>query len=160
MIPIPRLTVGYLAIPLSLWFMLVHLAAMHLISELTFNSSASIDWSWLILFNAILAVFLGSICSPVAFGCLRSKSLNSCWAILTGGSLCTATCHYMMLTKDPSGYFLGLGATVLLFHAICLALFSLLADVTKFHPWICRTCSYDLTGNVSGVCPECGTKIE
>lgn len=23
----------------------------------------------------------------------------------------------------------------------------------------CQTCSYDLTGNVSGVCPECGTKI-
>ena len=24
----------------------------------------------------------------------------------------------------------------------------------------CRECGYDLTGNVSGVCPECGTKIE
>ena len=24
----------------------------------------------------------------------------------------------------------------------------------------CRSCAYDLTGNVSGVCPECGTKIE
>lgn len=23
----------------------------------------------------------------------------------------------------------------------------------------CLTCGYDLTGNVSGVCPECGTKI-
>jgi len=25
---------------------------------------------------------------------------------------------------------------------------------------LCITCEYDLTGNVSGVCPECGTKIE
>ncbi len=25
---------------------------------------------------------------------------------------------------------------------------------------LCRTCDYDLTGNVSGVCPECGTAIE
>ena len=24
----------------------------------------------------------------------------------------------------------------------------------------CRSCDYDLTGNVSGVCPECGTLIE
>ncbi len=24
----------------------------------------------------------------------------------------------------------------------------------------CKVCSYDLTGNESGVCPECGTKIE
>ena len=25
---------------------------------------------------------------------------------------------------------------------------------------LCITCGYDLTGNESGVCPECGTKIE
>src|SRR5262245_38932526 len=24
----------------------------------------------------------------------------------------------------------------------------------------CHECTYNLTGNVSGVCPECGTKIE
>ena len=24
----------------------------------------------------------------------------------------------------------------------------------------CRECGYNLTGNVSGVCPECGTEIE
>ena len=26
-------------------------------------------------------------------------------------------------------------------------------------PKLCRKCSYDLTGNVSGVCPECGSPI-
>lgn len=25
--------------------------------------------------------------------------------------------------------------------------------------WVCRSCGYDLTGNVSGVCPECGSRI-
>ena len=25
---------------------------------------------------------------------------------------------------------------------------------------LCIECGYDLTGNMSGVCPECGTKIE
>lgn len=25
--------------------------------------------------------------------------------------------------------------------------------------WLCRTCSYNLTANTSGVCPECGTPI-
>ncbi|HWE93601.1 MAG TPA: hypothetical protein VG269_06460 [Tepidisphaeraceae bacterium] len=23
----------------------------------------------------------------------------------------------------------------------------------------CQSCGYDLTGNVSGTCPECGTKV-
>jgi len=27
-------------------------------------------------------------------------------------------------------------------------------------PGCCHNCSYDLTGNISGVCPECGTVIE
>jgi hypothetical protein len=27
-------------------------------------------------------------------------------------------------------------------------------------PGCCRECGYDLTGNVSGICPECGTPIE
>ena len=30
----------------------------------------------------------------------------------------------------------------------------------KYPPGYCQECAYDLTGNVSGVCPECGTKIE
>jgi hypothetical protein len=30
----------------------------------------------------------------------------------------------------------------------------------RFPPGCCVRCAYDLTGNVSGVCPECGTKVE
>ena len=25
---------------------------------------------------------------------------------------------------------------------------------------LCKICDYNLTGNISGVCPECGTKIQ
>jgi hypothetical protein len=45
-----------------------------------------------------------------------------------------------------------------------------LAPLLSFLSWVqrrrrkeagqCLTCGYDLTGNVSGVCPECGTTIE
>ena len=31
--------------------------------------------------------------------------------------------------------------------------------IAKQFPFICRTCGYDLTGNTSGVCPECGIAI-
>jgi len=53
-------------------------------------------------------------------------------------------------------------------HALALAAFALLpAGRLTWHALsrrrrharrgVCRTCAYDLTGNLSGVCPECGT---
>ncbi len=33
-------------------------------------------------------------------------------------------------------------------------------DRKRIQPGHCQMCGYDLTGNVSGVCPECGTKVE
>ena len=32
-------------------------------------------------------------------------------------------------------------------------------DRRRFPPGHCQTCGYNLTGNVSGACPECGHKI-
>ena len=40
------------------------------------------------------------------------------------------------------------------------------ALIRRTHLWradrrgICRDCGYNLTGNVSGVCPECGTQLK
>jgi hypothetical protein len=34
-----------------------------------------------------------------------------------------------------------------------------LSDSRKMNKSRCRVCRYDLTGNTSGICPECGTKI-
>lgn len=31
---------------------------------------------------------------------------------------------------------------------------------TQFVPGFCTTCGYDLRGNVSGICPECGTRMD
>ena len=33
-------------------------------------------------------------------------------------------------------------------------------DLRRIPPGHCQRCGYDLTGNVSGRCPECGTPIE
>ena len=32
-------------------------------------------------------------------------------------------------------------------------------DLRRRRPGLCSTCGYDLTGNASGVCPECGTTV-
>jgi predicted amidophosphoribosyltransferase len=34
------------------------------------------------------------------------------------------------------------------------------ADRRRIPPGHCQKCGYDLTGNVSGICPECGTPVE
>ena len=43
---------------------------------------------------------------------------------------------------------------------LVLITFQLWRRARRHPPGRCQECAYDLTGNVSGVCPECGTKIE
>ncbi len=47
-------------------------------------------------------------------------------------------------------------------YATPLVIFGLLTwwcERRRIPPGHCRKCGYDLTGNVSGVCPECGERI-
>ncbi|MCH7592047.1 MAG: hypothetical protein IH989_04605 [Planctomycetes bacterium] len=47
-------------------------------------------------------------------------------------------------------------------YAMLGGLIGLVADSIRRKdsaPGRCQACDYDLTGNVSGVCPECGTKV-
>jgi len=62
-------------------------------------------------------------------------ALDACTAALTSGTLCAV-----------------LPLLGLLFIAIIV-----IPEPTPGH---CVECDYDLTGNVSGICPECGTPIE
>jgi hypothetical protein len=41
-----------------------------------------------------------------------------------------------------------------------LTLIPLIRRRRKLREDLCSNCGYNLTGNVSGVCPECGTKVE
>jgi hypothetical protein len=43
---------------------------------------------------------------------------------------------------------------------LVIALVALLKWWRRPRPGLCPTCRYNLTGNTSGVCPECGTKIQ
>jgi len=53
-----------------------------------------------------------------------------------------------------------LASVLLIYSSVpCGAMWALIYfhNVTKRKPGHCRKCDYDLHGNVSGVCPECGT---
>ncbi|MCG8403569.1 MAG: hypothetical protein MI923_00080 [Phycisphaerales bacterium] len=46
-----------------------------------------------------------------------------------------------------------------LFLAVVFTRFLTWREGRRFPCHGCQVCAYDLTGNMSGVCPECGTKI-
>jgi hypothetical protein len=68
---------------------------------------------------------------------------------------------YILATPGPAAQkavilaFLALVPPLLILAG---ALFSrrLWKAADRLRPGLCRSCGYDLTGNVSGVCPECG----
>jgi hypothetical protein len=47
-----------------------------------------------------------------------------------------------------------------LFAACLLATIVLFRRYRGLPTGLCQNCGYDLTGNVSGVCPECGGKVK
>ena len=55
--------------------------------------------------------------------------------------------------------FMGLGP--LIFGACCAGLLRLQLQYWEraLRKGVCQKCSYNLTGNVSGICPECGTPV-
>jgi hypothetical protein len=61
-------------------------------------------------------------------------------------------------TREMAGYLivLLLGIAVL---AILVFVIQRIGSPKPPPAGICRHCGYSLTGNVSGVCPECGTRV-
>jgi hypothetical protein len=76
----------------------------------------------------------------------------------------TAINAVLAWTLSPSAYgslplHLGLGMAG---YATPLLIFGLLSRwyaPVRFLPGHCQKCGYNLTGNVSGVCPECGERV-
>ena len=65
-------------------------------------------------------------------------------------------CHALVSTGPSRGHWVALGLGVLL---IIMAFAWWRWKVTRRPAWHCRVCGYDLTGNVSGHCSECGTSV-
>ena len=55
-------------------------------------------------------------------------------------------------------YIIPLWLPLVVLLALTATLFYL--DRRRVPPGHCRNCGYNLTGNVSGICPECGTKVK
>ena len=64
-----------------------------------------------------------------------------------------STTHTAGTVVFPLGYVAGLAAVLPAAHLAS-------AVRRKHHIGRCPACGYDMTGNVSGVCPECGTPVK
>ena len=71
------------------------------------------------------------------------------------------------LIVDTGGYFTWRGRAIMMRLPLGVLIVMLVVPTIVLarpdrRAWVghCKRCAYDLTGNVSGVCPECGTKCE
>jgi hypothetical protein len=71
---------------------------------------------------------------------------------------------FVEITSFPSAgpillpYVAGVGSLVVL-GVFLFTLVKLCREWRRKPPGLCEKCGYDLTGNVSGVCPECGRSV-
>jgi hypothetical protein len=71
---------------------------------------------------------------------------------LPTGEIVVFIMPFIVLVNLVFWFAIGYAATTLLIVITCRG--------REYPPGYCRACGYNLTGNVSGVCPECGTKIK
>jgi len=93
----------------------------------------------------------GMIVWPFYYTCLRQKRLHVALPIVTA-----ATVLWIVLATPFSilvGFF-GSFAVLIVSLQTCYWALS-----ECYGPEPCSKCGYDLTGNVSGVCPECGESL-
>lgn len=96
-------------------------------------------------------------------------SRNLRWAILVGGFLLVAGNVFLEssagpLFSTPYGYEALIGYLLYYVPWIVFGGMAFWADANtrarcSLQPECCGTCHYNLTGNISGVCSECGTPI-
>ena len=91
------------------------------------------------------------------------------WKVRFGGVRFTRILYDGISVNSPTQHYMSaewVGVGIILPHGYLAAIFAImpLAALLKWwrhprHEGGCRTCRYNLTGNTSGVCPECGTAI-
>jgi hypothetical protein len=122
------------------------------------------DWIFLTIAlpgieSVIIGALFGLFLTPVVYACARTKSLWHVFALIT-------VLYLLVVPVAHEVYLRGGGMYVDVFTLACVAVILVTGVVlarwlpNRVRPGYCRKCEYNLTGNTSGVCPECGTKVE
>jgi hypothetical protein len=98
---------------------------------------------------------------PGTIGCLRAIAAS----LLALTLWYTYSCGWLHVVDGMQwDWDLGIEGSICFGFAIALAIVGNIM-AWRYRPRVpeaskCRRCGYDLRGNVSGVCPECGTRIK
>jgi hypothetical protein len=98
--------------------------------------------------------------SPAAFASLRSvkrQRVIAAMILLALGVVALALGYVEFAQYDEVGPFFFWGVVMSLLGVISLLFAVRFPGKDNCAPGHCRKCDYDLTGNRSGTCPECGT---
>jgi predicted RNA-binding Zn-ribbon protein involved in translation (DUF1610 family) len=139
----------------ALWLALTNIVALvlcYLPQSQFFNSArmpmSQVDWVVLVL---LLLVIVGTVLL------MRSLQTNVLMILIGTALLCISFLGVIVLLLEIRR------AAIVLQRAGIPAGFFGIDDsevVRMFAPHLCRKCGYNLTGNVSGICPECGAVVQ
>jgi hypothetical protein len=102
-------------------------------------------------------IYLAMFLVPIGLGLMRTSFLVK-WSSTGVAIALFALCWLQaLLPKVDTPFHAMMPFTV---AASAAARHWLLPDKPVYPSGHCRKCGYNLTGNVSGVCPECGNVIE
>jgi predicted RNA-binding Zn-ribbon protein involved in translation (DUF1610 family) len=134
---------------------------------MTAGGNAELTTSWVFLSLILLPSVLGYIAGWVVIA-VTGKAVWGAKAFLSTPALYTvlgAAGYSVMISGFLSGIIAYVGSIIIALSCLFAVLGSLHA-VRRFErlrrrlvPRLCTRCGYNLTGNVSGRCPECGARI-
>lgn len=102
--------------------------------------------------GAVLGAAAGLLIAPFHMAFLTRKPLEKAAPLLYAPACVAWVC--VLPFQHPLLSMAAVGATVII---MCIVVYIVLDDL---HPaGACQKCGYSLTGNTSGICPECGTPI-
>lgn len=110
---------------------------------------------WAPEFGAAFGTLIGALTSPILLLCLADRCLGRTLPLVYG---LTTMLGFSLL---PAGFgrFLFPLTTITLCGTCLILLWCGPAMGESPRVGLCRSCNYDLRGNVSGICPECGRPI-
>ena len=111
-----------------------------------------------IFFLPLLGSWLFGLVSLIGAACLSRGTAGTCGAIAALLGALYLPISMEMLPRHPLG-FLAFAAGPIVGSSMMLLAGWVNPPRRKIVAGFCRRCGYNLTGNVSGICPECGTPI-